>query len=194
MNNPTREYLESLLKELVNLTFETEWVEFKHNNSDPAEIGEYISALANSAAISGKANGYIVWVIEDSTHEIIGTDLRPKQVKKGNEELENWLLRSLSPKIDFSFFELDYQDRHVVILEINRAQTHPVQFAGNEYIRIGSYKKSIKDKAQLVHTLNGSGVAIGRTVAAILENFQNEDGTVTVPEVLIPYMGTEMIG
>ncbi len=51
------------------------------------------------------------------------------------------------------------------------------------------YKNSIKDKAQLVHTLNGSGVAIGRTVAAILENYQNEDGSVTVPEVLRPYMG-----
>ena len=51
------------------------------------------------------------------------------------------------------------------------------------------YKNSVKDKAQLVHTLNGSGVAIGRTVAAILENYQNEDGSVTVPEVLRPYMG-----
>ncbi len=51
------------------------------------------------------------------------------------------------------------------------------------------YKNSVKDKAQLVHTLNGSGVAIGRTVAAILENYQNADGSVTVPEVLRPYMG-----
>ncbi|MBR5507174.1 MAG: serine--tRNA ligase [Clostridia bacterium] len=51
------------------------------------------------------------------------------------------------------------------------------------------FKNSPKDKAQFVHTLNGSGVAIGRTVAAILENFQNEDGTVTIPEVLVPYMG-----
>lgn len=51
------------------------------------------------------------------------------------------------------------------------------------------FKKSPKDKAQFVHTLNGSGVAIGRTVAAILENFQNEDGSVTIPEVLVPYMG-----
>ncbi len=51
------------------------------------------------------------------------------------------------------------------------------------------YKNSVKEKAQLVHTLNGSGVAIGRTVAAILENYQNEDGSVTVPEVLRPYMG-----
>ena len=51
------------------------------------------------------------------------------------------------------------------------------------------FKNSPKDKAQYVHTLNGSGVAIGRTVAAILENFQNEDGTVTIPDVLVPYMG-----
>ena len=56
------------------------------------------------------------------------------------------------------------------------------------------FKKTPKDKAQLVHTLNGSGVAVGRTVAAILENYQNADGTVTVPEVLVPFMGTDKIG
>lgn len=55
------------------------------------------------------------------------------------------------------------------------------------------FKNSPKDKAQYVHTLNGSGVAIGRTVAAILENYQNADGSVTVPEVLRPYMGTDII-
>lgn len=55
------------------------------------------------------------------------------------------------------------------------------------------FKKDSKSKAQLVHTLNGSGVAIGRTTAAILENYQNEDGSVTVPEVLRPYMGTDII-
>ena len=51
------------------------------------------------------------------------------------------------------------------------------------------FKRDPKDKAQFVHTLNGSGVAIGRTVAAILENYQNEDGSVTIPDVLVPYMG-----
>jgi len=56
------------------------------------------------------------------------------------------------------------------------------------------FKKDVKEKAQLVHTLNGSGVAIGRTTAAILENYQNEDGTITVPEALVPYMGVDKIG
>lgn len=55
------------------------------------------------------------------------------------------------------------------------------------------FKNGPKDKAQFVHTLNGSGLAVGRTVAAILENYQNEDGTITVPQVLVPYMGTDTI-
>jgi len=55
------------------------------------------------------------------------------------------------------------------------------------------YKDDAKDKAKLVHTLNGSGVAIGRTVAAIIENYQNDDGSVTVPEVLRPYMRCDKI-
>ena len=50
------------------------------------------------------------------------------------------------------------------------------------------YKENVKDKAKYIHTLNGSGLAAGRTTAAILENFQNADGTVTIPEVLVPYM------
>lgn len=53
------------------------------------------------------------------------------------------------------------------------------------------YKETPKDKPKFVHTINGSGLAIGRTVAAILENFQREDGTVEIPEVLRPYMGKE---
>lgn len=55
------------------------------------------------------------------------------------------------------------------------------------------YKRDINDKAQPVHTLNGSGVAVGRTVAAIIENYQNADGSITVPEVLRKYIGLDII-
>lgn len=55
------------------------------------------------------------------------------------------------------------------------------------------YKDNVKDKAQYIHTLNGSGVAVGRTTAAILENYQLSDGTVKIPEVLVPYMGGKEI-
>jgi len=56
------------------------------------------------------------------------------------------------------------------------------------------YKHAPKDN-RFVHTLNGSGLAVGRTLVAVLENYQNEDGTITVPEALVPYMGgLEVIG
>ena len=55
------------------------------------------------------------------------------------------------------------------------------------------YKDGQGGKAQFVHTLNGSGVAVGRTVAAIIENYQNEDGSITVPDVLVPYMGGKTV-
>ncbi len=55
------------------------------------------------------------------------------------------------------------------------------------------FKEDLNSKPQFVHTLNGSGLAVGRTVAAILENYQNADGSVTVPEVLRPYMGTDLL-
>ena len=81
-------YGASLVAELSKLPHETEWVEFKVNHADPEEIGEYISALANAAALLGKRNGYIVWGIEDATHALVGTTFDPRSAKVGNEELE----------------------------------------------------------------------------------------------------------
>ncbi len=117
------------LEELRALPTETEWVEFKHNNSDPQEIGEYISALANGAALHDKANGYLVWGVKDDNHEIIGTSVRPKQQMVGNNELENWLHQMLEPRIDFRFNEpFDVDGKTIVILEIPAAASHPVRF------------------------------------------------------------------
>lgn len=53
--------------------------------------------------------------------------------------------------------------------------------------------KTSDGKPAFVHTLNGSGLAVGRTVAAILENYQQADGSVKVPDALVPYMGTDII-
>lgn len=55
------------------------------------------------------------------------------------------------------------------------------------------YRPEPKGKVAYLHTLNGSGLAVGRTLAAILENYQNEDGSVTIPEALRPFMGMEII-
>ncbi len=139
------EYLESLVRELCKLPAEAEWVEFKLNNEKPDEIGEYVSALANSAALSGKAHGYLVWGIGDDDHGIVGTGFSPSTTKVGNEELENWLLRLLDPKIHFSFHHVIVDSAPVVLMEIDPAFRHPVKFKGHEYVRVGSYKKNLKD-------------------------------------------------
>jgi len=138
-------YLESLVRELSALPKETEWVEFKVNDARPESIGEYISALANSAALDGKAFAYLVWGVRDGDHAVVGTTFDPHAAKVGNEELESWLLRLLQPKIDFRFFMVEVDGQRVVVLEIARAASHPVRFRGQEYIRVGTYKKKLKD-------------------------------------------------
>ncbi|NOY84222.1 MAG: transcriptional regulator, partial [Nitrospirae bacterium] len=137
-----------LVHELRKLPRETEWLEFKRNVADPEEIGEYCSALANSAALLGKVNAYIVWGVDDKTHDIVGTKFKPTRAKKDKEELENWLLRFLEPKIDFHFFEIVIEGKSVVLLEISAAFRHPVRFHNQEFIRIGSYKKKLKDHSE----------------------------------------------
>ena len=145
--------LVSLVHELCKLPRETGWVEFKENNGDPAEIGEYISALANSAVLADKAFAYLVWGVHDGCQDIVGTTFDPVASKVGNEELENWLLRFLSPKIDFRFYSLTIEGKPLVLLEIGRAFRHPVQFQNQEFIRIGSYKKKLKDYPELERQL-----------------------------------------
>ncbi len=99
------DYLQHLVRELVALPKETEWVEFKENNANPEDIGEYISAIANSAALEGKQRGYIVWGVRNEDHSIVGTSFRPSAEKRGNEELENWLAIGLRPSINFRIYE-----------------------------------------------------------------------------------------
>lgn len=140
------EYMQSLLKELCSLPQETEWVEFKHNNDDPEMIGEYISALANSAALLGKQSAYVVWGVEDESHEVIGTSFKPSLARYKQQELESWLLQKTKPRIHFRFTEFDgTNQKSVVILEIEAARHDPVQFAGTEFIRVGSYKKKLRE-------------------------------------------------
>ena len=141
----SNEYIDGLVRELCKLPHETEWVEFKGNNQDPHLIGEYISALSNAAALNGKAFAYMVWGVEDGSHVFTGTSFSPASARKGNEPIETWLLRLLSPKIHFGFFELNLDGHSVVLLEIGRAFRHPVRFQNEAFIRVGQVKKPLKD-------------------------------------------------
>lgn len=151
--NPASEYLRSLLDELRKLPCETGWIEFKENTAKPEDIGEYLSALSNTAALQGQANGYVVWGVRDGTREVVGTTFHPGKAKVGNEDLENWLTRLLNPKLSFHFQELNHDGKPVVILEVPRAPGRPVQFQGVEFIRVGSYRQKLKDHPQLEQKL-----------------------------------------
>jgi hypothetical protein len=82
--------------ELLALPQETEWAEFKHNNLDPQLIGEYLSAISNSAALESQPFGWIVWALK-MDHNVIGTSFKPRQQKgQGNEDLNSWLNKLLA--------------------------------------------------------------------------------------------------
>lgn len=146
--SPTRssDSVARLIHELRRIHKETPWVEFKVNKAtEPETIGEYISALANGAALEGKTHGYMIWGIDDRTYDIVGTRFDPGQAKVGNEELENWLLQRLKPKLQFRFYTEVLDGFHVVLLEVAQATQIPVSFSNQEWIRIGSYKKQLKE-------------------------------------------------
>jgi predicted HTH transcriptional regulator len=130
---------------LRQLATEAPWVEFKENFSDTQGIGEYISALANSAALEGVQSGFMVWGIRDQDHAVAGTNFNPATMKVGNEDFLPWATRLLDPQIHFGFEECQVEGKRVVLMRVAASQGHVTKFAGTEYIRIGSYKKKLKD-------------------------------------------------
>lgn len=146
-------YLRGLITELRKLPAETAWVEFKQNNANPQDIGEYLSALSNAAALEGKTKAYLIWGIENETHNVVGTTFQPGVAKQGNEDLENWLVRLLIPRLHFEFHSLEYDGLPLVVLEIPAAHTKPTRFSGTEYVRVGSYRQTLKDHPQLERDL-----------------------------------------
>ncbi|MBE9550665.1 MAG: ATP-binding protein, partial [Proteobacteria bacterium] len=101
--------LTALLDRLRAEPQETEWLEFKASRHDPQALGEYLSALANSACLSGKTKGYLAFGIQDETHNVIGTAFNPDIEKgKGNQDLLLWLSLGLRPNVGFEVYPFIY--------------------------------------------------------------------------------------
>jgi predicted HTH transcriptional regulator len=136
----------SLINDLKSQPKENEWIEFKYNFHSPEEIGERISALSNAARIHNQTFGYLVFGIENETHQIGGTDFKAKSYKKGNEELEHWLTSRLNPRIDFTIHEFDYEEgKHISLFIVPAAKNRPVLFLHQAYIRVGSITRKLLD-------------------------------------------------
>lgn len=177
MTEDERKYYFSLIDELRQLPTETEWVEFKVDNYNRAEIGEYLSALSNSAALHEHEIAYLLYGIHNETHEIVGTSFKPKETKVGSEELENWLLTQLTPRIDFKFVEVDTEKGKIIVIEIPSARTRPTAFKGVEFIRVGSYSKKLKDFPEKERKLWRSFEIRPFETMSAKENVDSEDVT-----------------
>ncbi len=134
--------MEELVRELVSYAEEEEWFEFKDSWYEPVELGEYISSLSNVATMQGKSAGYLVWGVDDETHALIGTKFK-YQVNVKNEPLQHFLARQITPDINFSFHELEIDQKKIVILVVPAAKNEPTAFRGIHYFRIGSSKVNL---------------------------------------------------
>lgn len=135
-----------ILEQLRRGPNESTTVEFKSNLSEPKAIGEYISALANSAALEGHVRAWLVWGVEDGTHAVKGTTFDPFSAKgEGNQSLIMWLQQLTSPRADFSFHAVPHPDGKVILLEIHPARSKPIAFHGTRFIRVDSHKVKLDD-------------------------------------------------
>ena len=164
--------LTALLDRFRREPHETEWLEFKKNHYEPQVLGEYLSALANAACLAGKPRGYLVFGVEDQSHDVVGTQFDPHAVKaKGNQDLQLWLTMGLQPNVGFEVHVLAHPKGRVVFFEIGPAWDRPVRFYGTAYIRVGTSKTELhkhpeKERAIWSRRTDWSGqVCEGATLA-----------------------------
>lgn len=134
---------DELINELCSYQYEKEWFEFKENFDNDNELGEYISALSNAAAYVGRKYAYMVWGINDKSHEIVGTDFDFDKNASHGEPLKHYLERQLSKNVKIDFEETTYEGKRLVILTISAAKSMPVDWNGQRFIRVGSSKEKI---------------------------------------------------
>lgn len=140
--------IESLARSLISEK-ECEWLEFKKDNANAKMIGEDISALANGAALLQREQAYMIWGIDDASHNIVGTNFSPYDKFQGNQELISWLHGMLSDNVDFAFQETSIDNNRIVLLTIKAAIQYPAAFQKEAFIRDGSYTKRISERASL---------------------------------------------
>ena len=108
----------ALLRRLLEEPAETAWLEFKQNNADPELIGRCVAACANAAILAEKDRAYIIFGIENGTKARLGTTVRLRDLRKGGENLENWLARMVEPRLVLEFLDFDDQGRDFAIIVV----------------------------------------------------------------------------
>lgn len=169
------EQLNNLVQKLVTLPTETEWIEFKTTYVENTKIGEYISAIGNATTLSGRSFGYVVWGIDNTSHEIVGTTFDYRKTKEGAEELEAWLAHMCSPRVNFRFYQTEIDGKRVVLLQIPGATESPIVFAGQKWIRVGSNNKKLDQYPDKEKALWLSMVRTPVELRSVMEGLNEEE-------------------
>jgi ATP-dependent DNA helicase RecG len=141
--------LRELVERLRALPDETPWVEFKRNWHEPQALGEYLSALANSACLENEPRGFLVYGVDNETHDVVGTDLYPEREKKGNQALLLWLASGLEPNVGYEHHATDSDGKRVVLFSVGAALDRPVRFYGSAWVRVDSHKTRLANHPEM---------------------------------------------
>lgn len=137
------------LEKLIKEQDESEILEYKENFNQSETIGEYISALGNSALMLHEPQAYFIWGVEDLTKKIVGTKFDPVHQKvstKNKMPFKTFLEQFLDPHINLFWEEHSIQNKRVVLLIIDVSRVDkPISFKGKRYIRVGTSKKSLSE-------------------------------------------------
>ena len=100
-----------IVNEARKHSFESPWYEFKHNKFIPEEIGEYVSALSNTAALFNQEHAFMIWGVDDATHDVVGTSFDPQAAKIGGQALDIWIATQLKPQVQFYFYKTEIEEQ-----------------------------------------------------------------------------------
>jgi ATP-dependent DNA helicase RecG len=154
----TQQELILLVDRLRSDRGEKEWFEFKRNRCAPMELGEYLSALSNSAAWKNESMGYLIFGVGNDTHDIISTSFDPYNSKaKGNQDLLIWLNTSLNPNPGFDVEVVEHPQGRLVVFSVRPARGQPVYFLDKAFIRVGSSKTELRHNAEALRAIVTSG-------------------------------------
>ncbi len=151
------EELIALIDELRALPKENEWVEFKSGNATTNDkIGQYISAISNASCLNNESFGYLVFGIDNNTHDVVGTNFKLKNKKEGNQELELYLRQYLHPSVRFDHFVCQYNTFYIEVFRIPSAKGEPTHFKKIPYIRFDSSLTDLRNYPEHVKAIYNS--------------------------------------
>jgi len=154
----SNEFLERLVRSFVAYSAEPTWFEFKRNCADVMRIGRYLSGLSNAALLANQPFGYLVYGVDNLTHEIVGTAFDPlcekTKGKNSGEELVNYIQRGLHDSaISYDVFNVLVDGKRVCLFEVEAAKLRPTEFYGEGYCRIGSSLTELKKNVALERSI-----------------------------------------